>query len=189
VSVARSTSKTSQIARAILAEFATPEALLEAARTLRSAGFTDLETFTPCLVEGLDEALALPRPRVIPALVLVAGLTGLVVAVLIQQWTGATDFPLDVGGRPLSSWPAYVPIAFETTVLFAALAAFGAPLLLSQMPRLWHPVFEVEGFESATIDGYWLAVAFEEADNGRCSAIVEALDPSRLVIVPIEAVR
>lgn len=147
--------------RGLLAEFETPEALVAAARRLRAAGFTRLAAYTPFPVEGLDEALALPRSRV-PVAVLLSGLAGGALAFVGQGWTNGIDYPLDVGGRPLFSWPAFVPITFELTVLFAAFGAVIGVLAAAGLPRLWHPVFEVEGFERATIDRFFLGV--DEAD-------------------------
>ena len=147
--------------RGLLAEFETPEAVLAAARHLREKGFTRLAAYTPFPVEGLEDALALPRSR-IPATVLLSGLAGGGLAFGFQYWANGIDYPLDVGGRPLFSWPAFVPIAFELAVLGAALGAVLGLLAAAGLPRLWHPVFEVEGFERATIDRFFLGV--DEAD-------------------------
>lgn len=143
--------------RGLLAEFETPEALLAAARRLREDGFSRLAAYTPFPVEGIDEALAIPRSRV-PIAVLLSGLAGGVVAFLVQAWANGIDYPLDVGGRPLFSWPAFVPITFEMTVLAAGFGATIGILVASGLPRLWHPLFEVEGFERATIDRFFLGV-------------------------------
>ncbi len=143
--------------RGLLAEFATPEALLDAAGRLRDAGFTHLTAFTPYPLEGLDEALGLRRSR-IPVFVLVGGLSGALLAFLVQVWTNGIDFPINVGGRPLFSWPAFVPITFEMAVLAAGLAAVLGVLACSGLPQLWHPLFEVEGFERASVDRFFLGV-------------------------------
>lgn len=170
--------------RGLLAEFGSPEALVAAVAALRELGYAELEAFAPYPVEGLDEALGLRRSRV-STFVLAAGLAGAAAAYLVQWWTNAVDYPLDVGGRPLHSAPAFVPITFETTVLFAALAAFLAPLLLTGLPRLWHPVFEAEGFESASIDGYWLGIDAHDPrlDDGAAGDHLRQLGARRVVPV------
>ena len=90
--------------------------------------------------------------------VLGAGGAGALLALAVLHWTNGIDYPLDVGGRPLLSLPSYVPIVFETTVLFASLAAFASVLVFSGLPRLHHPVFDFEGFERTTIDRFWITV-------------------------------
>lgn len=141
----------------LVGEFATPEALLAAATGLRALGYAKLDAFTPYPVEGLAEALALPRSRIAWA-VLPAALSGAALAYLLEWWTAAVDWPLNVGGRPPHSAPAFVPIAFEAAILCGALTAFVALMLATGLPRLWHPLFEVEGFASASVDRFWIAV-------------------------------
>lgn len=141
----------------ILAEFDDPERLVEAIRRLGAEGEMVVDAYTPCPVEGLEEALAIERTR-IPWIALAAGALAGAAAYGIQWWISVVAYPLNVGGRPLHSAPAFVPITFEMMVLGAAFAAFAALLVAGGMPRLWHPVFEVDGFERATVDRYWLAV-------------------------------
>lgn len=148
---------------ALMAEFASGEALLAGLRALQSRGVTRLEAFTPYEVEGLQELVGVRRSR-LTWIALAAGLLFGGGAYLLQWWINVVDYPLDIGGRPHHSAPAFIPIAFEMTVLFAALAALVSALALGGLPRLWHPVFEVEGFERATIDRFWLAVG--EGDSG-----------------------
>ena len=152
----------------LLAEFETPEALVAAARRVRDFGCTRIDAFTPYPVTDLDEVLGLPRSP-IPAWVFGAGLFGGCMAYLIQWWVSAVDYPLNVGARPLHSGPAFIPITFETIVLFASLTAFMAVLVAAGLPRLWHPVFEIDGFERVTIDRYWLGIDARDpriADQG-----------------------
>lgn len=161
----------------VLVELANEEALLEAVRKLRHDGLS-VETYTPWPVEGLDEALDLP-PSPIPKLVLAAGVCGAVVAWLIQWWTNAVDYPLNVGDRPPHAVPAFVLITFETTVLFAGLTAFVATLLLAGLPRLWHHAFEVDAFKSASIDGFWVEAMTDDLD--RVEALVRDQQPKCVV--------
>jgi hypothetical protein len=140
-----------------LFEFGSPEELLRAIDALAARGYTGLDAFTPYMLPELDEKLGIRRTR-IPWAVLVAGLVGCALAYWIIWFCNASDYPLIVGGRPFDSWPADVPIMFETAVLFASLCAFGAVLVRSGLPRLHHPVMETDGFESASIDGFWVGV-------------------------------
>jgi hypothetical protein len=141
----------------LLAEFDSPDAMVTAARRLRDLGYVRLDTYSPHAVVEVEEPLGLRRSGV-RAVVLVLGLTGVVVAFLIQWLTNAVDYPLDVGGRPLASLPADVPICFETAVLFAACGAFFGTWALCRLPRLHRPLFEVEGFERASIDRFFIGI-------------------------------
>ncbi|ATB48610.1 DUF3341 domain-containing protein [Corallococcus macrosporus] len=149
----------------LLGEFRSPERLLEAARGLRARGFTRLDAFTPFPVEGMDEALALPPSR-LPRLALVAGVGGAAGAYLVQWFTQAVDWPLDVGGRPLHAGPVFIPIAFETAVLSAASAIFLGVLIGCGLPRVTHPFLGLEPFRSASIDGFWVSVAVDDDAGG-----------------------
>lgn len=145
------------MAEPLVAEFDTPERLIVAATTVRALGFADLDTFTPFPIAELDEALAIRRTR-LPWLVLAGGFTGCFLALLIQWWTNAIDFPIDVGGRPLNSLPSDILIVFETTVLAASSTAFLAVLLGSKLPRLHHPNFDIHGIERTTVDSFALVI-------------------------------
>lgn len=142
----------------LVARFAEEASLLAAARLLRGQGHADLDLHSPVPIHGADEALGLPR-SVVPRIALVAGVLGAVSGYLMQWYMVAYDFPLDVGGRPPHSPPAFVPVTFELGVLFSALAIFFGLFALWGLPRPHHPVFEVEAFRSATVDGLWLSAA------------------------------
>lgn len=141
----------------IVAELDSADGLLEAVRRTRELGYRRVEAFTPFLVPELDVALGLRRTR-LPRIVFAAGLSGLLVGLAIQWWTNAIDYPLNVGGRPLFSLPANVPIVFETTVLFAALASFAGVLLGARLPRLHDPIFDLPGFERTSVDRFWVVI-------------------------------
>lgn len=145
----------------LLAEFETPEALLNAIRALKGRRLVKLDAFTPWPVKGLDEALLLPKSRV-PLVTLLGGLAGAGVAYLIQWWTNAVDYRLIVGARPAHAVPAFVPIVFETTVLFAGFSALLSMLYFCGLPELWSPVLEADGIQSASLDRFWLGV--DDAD-------------------------
>lgn len=141
----------------VLAEFATPEALVDATRQMREKGFLGMDTYSPYPLHGGSEALGLPPSRV-PFIALGGGLTGMVTALAMQTWMNTIDYPLNIGGRPLLSLPAWVPITFELSVLFAAFGIFFGLLGLSRLPQPYHPAFEAEAFRSASTHGYWLSV-------------------------------
>jgi Protein of unknown function (DUF3341) len=172
----------------LLAEFASAEALVAAARQARQHGFRVLEGYTPFSVEGLAQALELPPSRV-PLWTLAGGLLGGSGAFFLQWYSAVIDYPIDAGGRPLNSWPAFIPATFELTVLGAALAAFIGMLVLNGLPRLRHPLFEVEDFHLASRNRFFLCIrasdpAFRLPDTQRW---LEGLSPVRVVAVPAGA--
>jgi Protein of unknown function (DUF3341) len=154
------------VKRYVLAEFAAEAPLLDAARALRAEGQAELDLHSPVPLHGADEALGLKR-SIVPRIALVAGLIGATTGYLMQWFMVGVDWPINVGGRPPHSPPAFIPVTFELGVLFAALAIFFGLFVLWGMPRLHHPVFEVEAFRSASVDGLWLsaAVSAEAADG------------------------
>jgi hypothetical protein len=141
----------------VLAEFATPDQLVTAAGRMREQGFQGMDTYSPYPLHGGSEALGLP-PSKVPLIALGGGLTGLVTALAMQTFMNTIDYPLNVGGRPLLSLPAWIPITFELSVLFAAFGIFFGLMALSRLPQPYHPVFESEAFRSASTHGYWLSV-------------------------------
>jgi hypothetical protein len=144
------------------AEYADERALLRAAAALRGRGYRRLDAFVPTEVEGLDEALAIPRSR-IPRVTFAAGVLGAASGYLVQWYCNAVSYPIDVGGRPIHSALAFVPITFEMMVLFASVATTVALFATCRLPELWAPMNEVPGFERATIDRYWLTVDRRDA--------------------------
>lgn len=171
----------------LLAEFATPEAMLAALGMLREDGFTRLDTFTPFPVEGVEEGLGLRRSSV-PRWAFGFGLAGAIFALLVQWWTNAVDYPLVVGGRPMNSLPAWIPITFETTILFSSLAIFGALCVKARLTALWHPVFEAPGFESAQVDRFWVMVGSDDAcyEAASTTAALERFGARRVVALGAE---
>ncbi|MCP3100474.1 DUF3341 domain-containing protein [Myxococcus sp. K15C18031901] len=171
------------MSRWLLGEFRTSQQLLEAARGLRARGFTRMDALTPFPVEGIDEVLSLPPSR-LPLLGLVAGVGGAGGAYLVQWFTQAVDWPLDVGGRPLHSGPAFIPIVFESAVLSAAGALFLGVLVACGLPRVTHPFFDLEDFRSASIDGFWLAVTVvDDAGRDAADAALRALGAAQVSLV------
>ncbi len=142
----------------IFAEFAEPERLAAATRELTRRGFTELEAHTPYSTRAVRDALGRPRSRLAYAIG-AGGFLGAGLAYLLQVWIAAEDYPLNVGGRPPHMPLAFVPIAFEMGVLSAAFTAFFGVLLLGRLVKLHDPVFDVVGFESVSVDGFWLAMS------------------------------
>jgi ActD protein len=147
---------------AVIAEFASGSDLLAGIRALRDAGVSRFDAFTPYEVAGLEELLGVRRSR-LTWIALASGLAFGGGAYLLQWWINVVDYPLNIGGRPYHSAPAFIPITFEMTVLFASAAALLSAIVLGGLPRLWHPVFEVDGFERASVDRFWLAVGAGDA--------------------------
>lgn len=141
----------------ILAEFETPDALVDAVRKARSAGYAKMDAYTPYPVEGLAEELHFHKTRV-PWLMLLGGAIGLVGGYFLQYYTAVYVYPLNVGGRPLNSWPLFIPVTYECIILFGALfGAFGM-LALNGFPMPYHPLFNVPGFDRATRDRFFLCI-------------------------------
>ena len=138
--------------------FASPEALTDTVRQLRSLGFRQIETYTPYPVDGLDELLRPGRRIWLPLVIALGALFGVVWGYFIQYWDEAFNYPLNVGGRPHNSWPAFTVGAFEFTVLCAIAAAFFGLLAFCRLPRLYHPVFATPDFERASVDRFFLCV-------------------------------
>jgi hypothetical protein len=144
-------------AHGVAAEFASPEALLAAATAARAQGYTKMDAYTPFAVHGLDRALGLKRSR-LGFLVFGAGLVGTISALLLQWWTGAVDYPLVIGGKPLFAFEFSIPVTFELAVLFASFAAVLGMLAVNGLPRFSHPILRAETFRKVTDDGFLLVI-------------------------------
>lgn len=140
-----------------MAEFLNPDALERAILEARREGYTVMDAYTPYPVEGLPELLG-RRPSRLPVVFLLAGLAGGGGGYFMQWYAMAISYPINVGGRPLHSWPAFIPVTFELTILIAALTGVVALFVMMRLPRLNHPVFSVQGFERATSDRFYLCI-------------------------------
>ena len=123
----------------------------------RDAGFRRFDSYTPFPVHGLDKAMGL-GPSYLPWLVLIAGITGASLAMLFMIWTSAYDYPLNIGGKPTFSIPAFIPVTFEVTILFSGLTAVFGMFVLNRMPTYHHPLFEVAQFAKATDDRFFILI-------------------------------
>jgi Protein of unknown function (DUF3341) len=141
----------------VAAEFDSPTALVQAVHRVREAGYTRMDAYTPFPVEGLDEAMAV-RTTWLPWIILAGGLLGMAGGYAMQYWCLAIDYPFNVGGRPLHSWPMFIPVTFEMTILGASLAAVLGMLALNGLPMPYHPLFHVPRFALATRDRFFLCV-------------------------------
>ena len=141
----------------IMAEFDNPESLMDAARRARAEGYREMDAYTPMPVEGLAEAIGFQNNWV-QRLVLAAGLCGASGGFLLCWWMTVIAYPHNVAGRPLNSWPAYIPITFETMVLVACITAVVGMLALNGLPQPYHPVFNVARFENASRDKFFLCI-------------------------------
>lgn len=141
----------------LLAEYDTLDGLIHGLERVKEAGYKKLDAFTPFPDHTVCNLVAERRSRV-PLLVLIGGLTGAVLGFGMQVWVSVIDYPLNIGGRPLFSWPAFIPVTFETTILLGAFAAVFGMLALNGLPRPYHPVFNVASFERATTDRYFMLI-------------------------------
>jgi Protein of unknown function (DUF3341) len=141
----------------IMAEFDTAEQLLQATRRAYNAGFRAMDAYAPFPVEGLGEALGFHSPAV-PLIGLFGGMVGAATGYGMQFFVHAISLPVNVGGRPLNSWPAFIPVTFEMGVLFSALSLLVGLLILNGHPQPYHPVFNVEAFARASRDRFFLCI-------------------------------
>ncbi len=141
----------------LLAEFERPEELVAAARKAREAGYRRLDAYTPFPIHGLSDALGF-RGTKLPLVVLTGGLLGCATALGMQWFSATIHYPLNVGGRPLASWPSFIPITFELTVLFASVSAVLGMLGMNGLPMPYHPVFNAPRFAFASRDRFFLCI-------------------------------
>jgi hypothetical protein len=168
----------------LMAEFDDPGRLLTATRRAHEAGYRAMDAYSPYPIEGLHEALGAPR-TILPLVVLLGGLFGGSAGYTLQYWASAVAYPLNVGGRPLNSWPAFIPPTFECTVLGAALAAVLGMLALNGLPCPHHAVFNVERFALATRNRFFLCIEATDRqfDLDATRDFLQGLDPREVSVV------
>jgi hypothetical protein len=169
----------------LAAEFETPEAILAAARAVREQGYRRVRAYTPMPVDGLSEVLGFERTW-IPAFFLGGGIFGAGGGFFMQWFANVVHLPWDVGGRPMNSWPAFVPITFEMGILFAALTGTAAMIALNKLPQPYHPMFRVEEFARASRDRFFLCVRSTDPrfELARTRQALEGLRPVSVMEVP-----
>ena len=141
----------------VLAEYDTPGELIDAARKVRDAGYTDFDCYSPFPVHGIDEAMGIKR-TILPLIVFGGGCAGLLGGIFLQWWMNAYNWPWNIAGKPAWSIPANVPIAFEATILFSVFASFFGMWILNKLPQVWHPFFRSDRFARVTDDAFVLGI-------------------------------
>lgn len=171
----------------ITAEFDSTEKLLQAARRVRDAGYRVTDAFTPFPVHGIVEALGMKRSR-LASLILLGGLAGCSAGIGLQYWVSCVVYPHVVSGRPFFSWPNFIPVVFECTVLFAALTAVVGMFTLNGLPRPYHPLFGAPRFERASTDAFVLFIDAkdDQFDAERTAAFLRSLGSSEVHPVRVD---
>lgn len=170
----------------LMAEFTDATALVAAAERAHKEGYRRVDAYSPFPIEELHHALGSPHSK-LPMIVLVGGLLGCIGGFLLQYWAATTAYPVNVGGRPLNSWPAFIPVTFETTILVAALSAVLGMLALNGLPMPYHPVFNVERFALASRSRFFLVIeaADKRFDLDATRRFLETLGPREISKVDI----
>jgi len=169
----------------MMAEFDTTSDLVAAARRTHEAGYRKIDAYSPFPVEGLADEMGFHK-NAVPLVVLVGGVLGAISGYLLQYWISAVTYPINVGGRPYNSWPAFIVVTFETTILFAGLAAVLGMLALNGLPMPYHPVFNVPRFAFATRDRFFLIIFSSDPkyETAGTRVFLESLKPRSISEVP-----
>jgi hypothetical protein len=168
----------------LMAGFRTPDDLLNAARRVYSEGYREMDAYTPMPIEGLADAIGF-RSNAVSRLVFTGGLIGATGGFGLMWWISVIAYPHNVAGRPLNSWPAYIPITFECMVLVACFTAVIGMLMLNRMPEPYHPVFNAPQFERASRDRFFLCIEARDPkfDRERTRQFLELLHPEEVIEV------
>ncbi len=169
----------------VVAEFNDPQTLLDAAHSVRDAGYTSTDAFSPFPIHGLAEAVGLHKSK-LSTIVLTMGVLGGLGGFFMQWYANVVAYPLNIGGKPLNSWPAWIPITFECAILLAALGAVFGMLALNGLPMPYHPIFNLRRFDSASRDKFFLVIQardpkFRLEETRR---LLESLGPREVTDVP-----
>jgi hypothetical protein len=169
----------------VMAEFETAQACVDAAQRIVSEGFTKFEAYTPVPLEELNSIIHVERTR-LPLATLIGGLTGMATGFALQYWVSVISYPLNVGGRPLASWPSFVVPSYELTILFSALTATLFMIIANGLPQPYHPVFNVPRFSLASSDKFFLVIEADDPkfEPARAAAFFETLGAKGVYEVP-----
>jgi hypothetical protein len=169
----------------LLAEFDSPMALVHATRSAHEAGYRRMDAYAPFPIEGLPEALGFHRTKM-PMLILIGGIVGALSGFALQYYCAVISYPINVAGRPLNSWPSWIPVTFELTVLIASLTAVFGLLALCGLPMPYHPLFHVPRFSRATRDAFFLCIesADPRFDRTATKDFLSGLNPREVSEVP-----
>jgi len=169
----------------VIAEFTDPQELLDAANAAREAGYTELDAYSPFPIHGLSDAIGFHHSR-LSAVVLAGGIIGGLSGFFMCWYANVIWYPLNIGGKPYNSWPAWIPITFECTILFAAFAAVLGMLALNGLPMPYHPVFNVPRFDQASRDKFFLVIQARDPkfDIDAVWKFLESLGPREVTDVP-----
>jgi hypothetical protein len=169
----------------VIAEFTEPQELLDAANAAREAGYTELDAYSPFPIHGLSDAIGFHHSR-LSAVVLGGGIVGGLAGFFMCWYANVVWYPLNIGGKPYNSWPAWIPITFECTILFAAFAAVLGMLALNGLPMPYHPVFNVPRFDQASRDKFFLVIQARDPkfDIDAVWKFLESLGPREVTDVP-----
>jgi hypothetical protein len=165
----------------LLAEFDTPAELVAATRKVHAEGYRRMDTFSPYPVEEAWEAMHHHDKR-LSLIVLLGGITGMCAGYGLEYWVHTIAYPINIAGKPLNSWPQFIPVTFEMTILFAALSAVIGMIVLNGLPMPYHPVFNVERFARASQDKFFLLIESTDPkfDHGRTLELLKGLNPNEI---------
>ena len=173
----------------VVGEFDSPDKLLAAANKALDGGYSSMDAFSPFPIHGLADAIGFQEGRV-RWIIFVAGAAGAIGGMGLQWWVATQAYPLNVGGRPLFSWPSFIPPAFETTILFAAFGAVLGMIGLNRLPQPHHPVFDAPNFERASQDRFFLLVEAKDPmyDASAIKKLMEGADALQVTEIGQEEV-
>jgi hypothetical protein len=169
----------------VVAEFDDPDDLMAAANAAREAGYVHMDAFSPFPIHGMPEAIGFHDVKV-PWAIFGAGAAGLITGIVLQVWTSTVAYPMNVGGRPKISWPSFIPVAYECTILFAGLTAVLSVILFNGLPKPYHPVFNAPNFDRASQDKFFLSLEARDDhdfDTAKAEAFLNAQSAKNVTVV------